>query len=275
MNHDYITVLLIEDNFDDANLLREILTEIIMPRFEFRHVERLSDALQFLDSENFDVILLDLSLPDTQGLKTLVRLRESAVGLPIIVLTGTDDESVAIQAVQLGAQDYLVKGRVSSDLLVRAIRYAIERQLLLAQLEQTRQREQQESEFRSLVKLSTPAKTSVTAQLFGLVPLRQGEPHLFKELIERYAELLERSLEQQAFKVDYNISHEIRAISQELGFLKAGPRDLIEIHTLALQKKTSRATPAKGQAYLQEGRMMLLELMGYLLAFYRNISLGI
>lgn len=121
-------VLLVEDNPGDVRLLREILGEVISTQFELVHVERLGEALEQLDQEHFDVVLLDLSLPDTQGFDTFVKVHKQAPGVPIMVLTGFDDETLAIRAVREGAQDYLVKGQIDSNLLVRAMHYAVERQ---------------------------------------------------------------------------------------------------------------------------------------------------
>ncbi len=120
-------VLLIEDNPGDARLIREMLAEAGTQAFRVEHADRLSVAFERLGVDNVDVVLLDLSLPDSQGLETFLRTRARDPVVPIVVLSGLDDETVALRAVQEGAQDYLVKGRVDSDVLVRAIRYAIER----------------------------------------------------------------------------------------------------------------------------------------------------
>ena len=120
-------VLLVEDNIGDARLLREALVDAGRGQFELTHVEQLSAALQRLDEERFDVVLLNLSLSDERGLETLKRAREQAPGVPVIVLTGIDDEVLAVKAVRGGAQDYLVKGKMDGNLLVRSMRYAVER----------------------------------------------------------------------------------------------------------------------------------------------------
>ncbi len=135
-----IKVLLVEDNPGDVFLLQEFLKEVNTVVVELMPVERLSQALNHLEKEIVDVILLDLSLPDSQGLETFVTAHQQAKATPIIVLTGINDETLATRAMQAGAQDYLVKGQVTGDLLVRSMRYAIERQRADNALRQSEER---------------------------------------------------------------------------------------------------------------------------------------
>ena len=123
-----IKVLLIEDNDADARFISEMFKEIKTKKLELSHVKRLDDGLKLLDNEPFDVLLLDLSLPDSTGISTFEKAHEHDLELPIVILSGLDDEEVAVRAVREGAQDYLMKGEVSGRLLSRAISYAIERQ---------------------------------------------------------------------------------------------------------------------------------------------------
>jgi PAS domain S-box-containing protein len=122
-----IQVLLVEDGPTDALIVREELTLCSGIRFNVTHVERLAEAFEQLKEQVFGVVLLDLSLPDSDGFETFTRLREKAADTPVIVLSGRTDENLAIKAVQSGAQDYLVKGHMEDHVLARAIRYAIER----------------------------------------------------------------------------------------------------------------------------------------------------
>ncbi len=122
-----VRVLLIEDNPVDAQLTQDILAEWADDRFDLTRVGTLSEGLARLARDRFDAVLLDLSLPDAQGLNTVTQVLATSPGIPIVVLTGYDDQELALQAVQQGAQDYLVKGQAQADLLSRAIRYAIER----------------------------------------------------------------------------------------------------------------------------------------------------
>ena len=127
MSHNLIKVLLIEDNPGDARLIREILAEARGTVFNLECMDRLSTARDCLDRESFDLVLLDLSLPDSQGYDTFAKVHTHVPHMPVVVLSGLDDETLAVKAVQEGAQDYLVKGQVDSNVLVRSIRYAIER----------------------------------------------------------------------------------------------------------------------------------------------------
>jgi diguanylate cyclase (GGDEF)-like protein len=124
------TILLIEDNLGDARLLREMLKEQSSLDTQLTHLECMSDAEKFLAANAVDIILLDLGLSDAQGLDAISRAHAAAPGVPLVVLTGLDDESVAVQALQQGAQDYLIKGQIETRGLLRALRYAIERKTM-------------------------------------------------------------------------------------------------------------------------------------------------
>ncbi|MEX5212843.1 MAG: GGDEF domain-containing response regulator [Nitrospiraceae bacterium] len=122
-----LKILLVEDNLVDAQLAQDILSDWNADQFHVTHVSDLTHALAILSRDRFDAVLLDLSLPDGHGLNTLTMVQETSPGIPIVVLSGFVDQSAALQAVQQGAQDYLVKGQIQGDLLARSIRYSIER----------------------------------------------------------------------------------------------------------------------------------------------------
>jgi DNA-binding response OmpR family regulator len=122
-----IKVLLVEDNPGDARLVQETLAEVNEPEFDLVHVERLSQARQRLAEELFDVVLLDLVLPDKPRMGSLIEIHDQASRVPIVVLTGLDDETMASWTLEEGAQDYLIKGQTDKDSLVRCIRHAIQR----------------------------------------------------------------------------------------------------------------------------------------------------
>jgi len=129
-----LRILLIEDNPGDARLIKELFAEVDGAPFDLEHVDCLSKGLARLAQGNIDVILLDLSLPDSQGLDSLGKINALASKVPVVVLSGLSDETLAISAVHQGAQDYLVKGDVEHNLLVRSIHYAMERQRMRQEL---------------------------------------------------------------------------------------------------------------------------------------------
>jgi serine phosphatase RsbU (regulator of sigma subunit) len=126
MSANAIKVLLVEDNAGDALLLRETLADT-EAQIAWSHDQKLADALGRLEKEKFDVVLLDLSLPDSHGIETFRKIQRRAPDAPVVMLTGLDDETVAVEAMQQGAQDYLVKGGTDGHALLRSMRYAIER----------------------------------------------------------------------------------------------------------------------------------------------------
>jgi diguanylate cyclase (GGDEF)-like protein len=127
-------ILLVEDNPGDARLLRETFNEITDMRFQCVWCQTLQEALENLAKDRPDVCLLDLGLPDTQGLATLQSIHKEHPDLPIVVLTVLNDETLALESLRRGAQDYLVKGTIDSSLLWRSLRYAMERQRVQLEL---------------------------------------------------------------------------------------------------------------------------------------------
>ncbi|MBI5396884.1 MAG: PAS domain-containing protein [Verrucomicrobia bacterium] len=148
MGAEPLRILQIEDSAAQARLLEEILRGAMDAPYELKWVDRLSAGLEHLEQSNFDLVLLDLGLPDSQGLNTFERLYARHPLSAVIVLSGLDDEGIALKALQAGAQDYLVKGQVDGRLLVRAIRYAVERKRVREML--TKERDLLEALIQSL-----------------------------------------------------------------------------------------------------------------------------
>jgi two-component system, cell cycle response regulator len=141
-----IKVLLVEDSPEDARIVQEMLKEVGTQEYSITQVDRLSDALTHLRAEKPDVILLDLSLPDSFGLDTLRQVHAEGSEIPIVITSGFSDEALVLQPMKEGAQDYLVKGEWSHRILARAMRYAMDRKAdenklkdILQQLKQTKE----------------------------------------------------------------------------------------------------------------------------------------
>ncbi|MEA5510176.1 response regulator [Crocosphaera sp. UHCC 0190] len=282
MSNDICHVLLIEDKLDNVELLENLFSAAQNCSlaqgltFPVTCIPTLAEAIPSIKEQSFDVILLNLSLPDSQGFNTLIQLRTNFPNLPLIVETESQDESLVVRSFQLGADGYLQIKILDSNLLIYEIRLAIERQQYRGKIAQEEQKNRQNQEFADLDALvKSSSNTSITAKLFGNYPLQESLPDVFEELAQTYGNLLELAIEQRIFKVEYNLSEQLRTLGDKLGFLKASPRDAIEIHTKILKEKSQDVPVAKAQAYVAEGRLMIVELMGYLASFYRKYYIGL
>jgi len=263
-------LLLIEDNEGDAMLVTHQLQEAVTDAIEIDHVIRLQDGCSRMQQNTYDIILLDLSLPDSHGLQTLRELRMTEPELPVVVLTGLDDEQLGVEALRLGAQDYLVKGELEGKMLARTLNYAIERQTLRNQLDQARSVVDHERELHILEQISNRQTAPVTAAAFGNQPLRVHSKALFESLINDYGEGLAHAVEQRAYRVEYDMGRLLQDLVEQMGFVKAGPRDVIEVHTEALRRRVTGLNAQLQKVYIEEGRLLVLQLMGELVAYYRR-----
>jgi diguanylate cyclase (GGDEF)-like protein len=139
MNDQPIKILLVEDNAVQIILIKAMLQTLDSKQSYLKQLElicatQLSEGLLYLADGDVDIVLLDLSLPDTDGLETILTLREHNQDVPVVILTSHDDEALAVEALQSGAQDYLVKGQINREMLVRSLRYALERHRLMCNL---------------------------------------------------------------------------------------------------------------------------------------------
>jgi len=210
---DAVTVLLIEDNPGDARLIRELLSEEKGGSFRLEYADRLSLGIERLASGKVDIVLLDLGLPDSQGFDTFIKVHNSVPQVPVVILSGLTDEELAARAVREGAQDYLVKGHVDSDLLGRSLRYAIERKRVEVELQKYRDHleelvEQRTNELVVVNKELESFSYSVSHDLRA--PLR-GIDGFSQILLEEYGDKFEGKSK------DY--LNRVRQASQRMGML--------------------------------------------------------
>jgi signal transduction histidine kinase len=192
-----LQILLVEDNLSDARLLREMFSSEKPGSYELVHFLRMSEAIKHLAKGGVDIVLLDMGLPDAHGLDTVRRAHAAAPDVPLIVLTGLDDEAMAADAMKEGAQDYLIKGQIENRALPRALRYAIERHRLQTETDLFRTQQLQfKDEFLSHVshELRSPLSAIyqfVTILLDGLAGDLNLEQHQYLEIALRNAKQLE------------------------------------------------------------------------------------
>jgi signal transduction histidine kinase len=173
MSHKRRKILLIEDNPGDVRLIREMLTEVPGVSWELESTGRLSTGLEYLGKQQPDIILLDLGLPDSQGLETLGKICSKTTTVPIVVLTGLDDEAIANQAVHKGAQDYLSKDDINGRLLWRVMRYAMERKRMEAEKGEIERRAQLASRLASIGELASGVAHEINNPLTGVIGYAQ------------------------------------------------------------------------------------------------------
>ena len=278
MSTNVFSILLVEDDEINVQLIQDLLSSVddssvLTHDFSFTlsTVHNLTQALQIIEQNNFAAIILDLTLPDAQNFDALLQIRQKSPHIPIIITTVDQDEAIIVRAFQLGANGYIRMKDLDRNLLIYALRTAIERQQYIQSLSQ----QQHQAELASLETLANYIQPSITARMFASSTLKEMIPDLFSELTATYAQLLDLSLEEKIFKIDHDISGDLRTLAAKLGFLKASPRDIVDLHTKALKKKCDNVNLAKVQAYVDEGRLRLLELMGYLTSYYRKYYIGL
>lgn len=255
-------LLLVEDNPGDAQLVREYLAEAGGDSYRVIHVPRIALAVEAIQSNSVDVILLDLGLPDCEGLESVRKLHEAAADTPIVVITGNASESLAIACMDAGAQDYLGKDDLRAHSLRRAIGYATAR-LREAQLRET------QATLARLRELSSSAQgTTVTAALAGSGALFARSPNSFEALKESYFRLLEPHIGTEGQRLRPP-REEMERIATALGDANAGPRDLLDVHLAALERALKDADERTSKYLVLETRLLALQMMGLLVDFYR------
>jgi formate hydrogenlyase transcriptional activator len=197
-----VSILLVEDNPSDAALVREMLGEVTTVQFELTQCNMLNSALTLLGKESFEIILLDLSLPDCKGLDTVVRTHAAVPNLPIVVMSGLGDEEIAVRALHEGAQDYLVKGQVDSNLLIRAMRYAIERK----QVEDALQKAHDKLELH--VQERTEDLVEANQQLLREIEERKKAEESLREALKEVKELKDQLRDENLYlREEINLIH--------------------------------------------------------------------
>jgi DNA-binding NarL/FixJ family response regulator len=264
-----IRMLLIEDNPDDVFLLKDALQMLDDMETDLFETDRLAAGLILVKEARPDVILLDLNLPDSRGLDTFVSLLEAAPDIPIVVLTGMDVSDMAFKALQFGAHDFLFKTSLDTDVLLKSIRFAIERRPVNGNRVDP-SISVKEREINSVERISYSSHSSITAETFGVRSLKDSVPGFFDATVQRFQIAVERAVEDRILRTTTKQEPLLQNLADQLGAVKAGPRDVIDVYVQALQSLDPYTPIEKTEVYTEEGKLVLLELMGHLVAFYRN-----
>lgn len=270
-----INVLLVEDSPTDALILKESLPETSSVHFTVTHVPNLGEGLSRLGQDRFDVVLLDLGLPDSQGLQTLSEMCSRSERIPILVVTGLEDEDLAFQAVRTGAQDFISKDSLQGSVLPRAVRYAVERNRLRDLWLGAHQGKRQRQELQALERLSKLSSAGLDHRDSGGESLQSRSPAAFREIVRVYEGILVESMQKRSYMTGSPSSEACRKLAEKLVSLKSVPRDVVEVHVAALKGKVAEIGSEKAQALVDEGRTTVLELMGYFASHYRDLAISL
>ncbi|HLF99105.1 MAG TPA: response regulator [Acidimicrobiia bacterium] len=268
------SVLLVEDNPDDVRLIQEVLLGASTDRFLIDRVDRLSSAVEWLRRRSPSVILLDLNLPDSKGLDTLVVLRTHVPRTAIVVLTVRPDDE-GPRAIRAGAQDYLPKAPLNGEILARALRYAVERQALVNELQRRHVRELREQDRENLGGWGTVGDLRGGPEVFANATLRQSSRELFRSLVRRYGEVLDTAVTGAPGSLPPRCIEQIEEVARRLGVLNASPSDAIEIHSVALELKERVLDDSALAGVRERGGQVLLELMAAMTDHYRRYAVDL
>jgi CheY-like chemotaxis protein len=254
-------LLLVEDEPADADLVEELLEGSDIP-FQVVRAQTRAEAVRTLTERVVDIILLDLKLPDDEGLSSLEAVREAAADTPTVVLTASTDEQLALACMDAGAQDYLYKDELRQDMLRRTLSYAI------ARMRESQIRELRETldRFRSFTSSTQGLRAAAMARA---EPLQQREQGLFDALVDDYRVLFLAHAGRSS-TLPKGSRDLMERIAISLCDASASPHDLIDLHIAALNRAVAGGSEAQSRALATESRLTALEMMGLLVDYYRT-----
>jgi CheY-like chemotaxis protein len=262
MDNPTLSILVVDDEPVSRQMVRRLLDEAGI-KAQFDEAESAADAIHILSDKKFDVAIVDYRLPDGTAVSILKSLRKfGRLHTPIIVMTAHAHQEAATESVQEGAQDYLPKEHMTSDNLQRAIRYSMQRHQLFHELMWSREKERREKELRLLQNAVTESGAAPSAM--------KTMPEIFNRFVRTYEKLLVKALDEAAYISNQQVPDLTRTMAHDLGDLRAGPKDVIDIHTAALKLAIEKVSKQREQAITEEARILLVQLMGFLVLHYRN-----
>lgn len=243
--------------------------------WQVERVDGIEAALLRVCCGGFAMTLVDLdAVPAAEAGAVIRRLRDAAPLVPLVALAADSDGAAALAALHAGAEDCVPYRPGGDPALRRVIRNAIERSRFQTRLDERREFDAREREFGGLAALGGPSTLPVTGRSFGVVRLIERGPQDFGDLVIRYTALLDLALEERTVRVESRLGEELSAFADRIGLLGGGPRDLIDIHKASITSRLHGQSLRRARAYVEEGRLLLLQVMGYLVTFYRNLSWG-
>lgn len=278
MQRSGLHILLVVEDPDERRRLVLLLEDVAFARFEVAAVADAGEALMRCKETRPDLVLFDVG-PGGRHLEDLEMFVRTRPRAACLALAGLSDRQFAERALALGAFQYCLREQLLQDLCLAAALLARRREALMEELEALGRTGRNLSLPQGFVENVAQVSDGFTASkvvegLYGQFPLREHARETFDQLARRFMDLLELAMERKVFQVDQNISDTVRALADELCFLRAGPRDAVDVFVEALNAKRVLGSEEKFKACVEEGRLLLVELLGYMVRFYRNHTLG-
>lgn len=268
-------ILVVSDGVDpDGGQTDAVAAQARVAGHDVQWVSDHREALALLDHEDVDLVLLDATDGGESAITPVSLLRNRAPLVPIIVLAPSVDEMTTSRLLRAGAEDCLVNTDGFAHSLARAIHHAIDRSRYQAANPAARGLDARDAEFSTLRTLCGPLPLPVTGRSFGDRPFPERAREVYGTLVDGYGALLDGALERRRSGDSAPFEERVDRLVDKLGAYNAGPRDIIELHKLAIEKRVPGASSQRARAYIEEGRLLLLQVMGQLVSFYRALSWG-
>lgn len=265
-----VKILLVCDDVAAAERLQQTIEAVVGDGTVT--AERLDAAVGQPVDAPYDLILLDIDAAGEDWGAAITMLRLQMPQVPLIAVGDCPQENQAAQALHAGAQDCLSRAEGKGPVLARAIRHACERSRYQWNLDETGEQRSHDREIGGLSTISRRAPLPITERSFGSRLLADRETTDFNDLIQCYGELLDRALLGTTAADRARIARNLQAVADRLGVLGAGPRDAVDLHKAAMINRLQGRSARKNRAYVEEGRLLLVQLMGYLVSYYRHLS---
>lgn len=264
-------ILLITEDTDFGGKIERLLSPDTGMRFDISRHRLPEQALEAMADMVFSLTLYHV--PDSAGaLRKFRRFLSVQPPFPVVALTSGRDDDLERSVMEAGAYACLNSENLLHELLYFLTVSVSESTELEYKLNRARMHARQEREMRIFYeRIGHYVSPGPRNPAEPTTPLRESQD-AFGHYANRFGDLLEMTLESQVYKVDYNLSETIRAMAEELCYLRAGPRDVVDVYSAALQSKRAKTSKRRYQAYTEEGRLLLLEMMGYMVTFYKKYS---
>jgi DNA-binding response OmpR family regulator len=269
--HESARILNVNENDANRHAIGRILK---LAGFDVVEAATGAEALRHV-ANRADLVILDVLLPDIDGFEVCRRIKNDPLtkSIPVLHLSARHiRERERAPDLESGADGFLVLPVEQPELLSTVRNLLRLRDAQRAMMASARRVEELEKELAGLEQLAAAPLTPVTSRSYGTVPLREAQPKMFQELIGGFEQLFDLALQRTQYRVGAEVLDTVQALSDRLGFLRAGPRDVIDIYSAALKRKTAGAPVPRARAFIEEGRLLVLELMGHLVSYYRSAA---